>query len=51
MNFWTSVLAVFIADAILSALGYNSIQGIIILAMTSAIYLLVSKIIDMWNAV
>ena len=51
MNFWTSVLAVFIADAILSFLRFNAVEAFIILVITSVIYLIVSKIIDLWEAV
>ncbi len=49
MSFWTSVLAVFIADSILAALHYNAIESVIILAFTSVIYLFASNVIDRWH--
>ena len=51
MSFWISVLAVFIADSILAALHYNAVESVIILAVTSVIYLFASAIIDRWNVV
>ena len=49
MNFWTSVLAVFIADSILSYLRFNAVETLFILVITSVIYLIVSAIIDRWH--
>ena len=49
MNFWTSVLAVFIADSILSALKYNMIESLWTLTITSGIYLMVTVILDRWH--
>jgi hypothetical protein len=51
MNFWTSVLAVFIADGILTALKYNTVEAFFILGITSFIYLIVTAIIDKWNTI
>jgi len=51
MNFWTSVLAVFIADGILTALKYNTVEALFILVITSVIYMVVTTIIDKWNMV
>lgn len=49
MNFWTSVLAVFIADSILSYLRFNAVEALMILVATSVIYLLVTAVIDRWH--
>jgi hypothetical protein len=51
MNFWTSILAVIIANALLSALKYTATEALIIIALTSIIYLFVNAIIDKWNTV
>jgi len=51
VNFWTSVLAVIIANALLSALKYTPAEALIILAITSIIYLFVSAVIDKWNTI
>jgi len=51
MNFWTSVLAVFIADGILTALKFNVVEAFAILVVTSVIYMVVTAIIDKWNTV
>jgi len=49
MNFWTSVLAVFIADGILSYLRFNAVEAFFILVVTSIIYLVVTAIFDRWH--
>lgn len=49
MNFWTSVLAVFIADGILSYLRFNAVEAFFILVVTSIIYLVVTAVIDRWH--
>jgi len=51
MNFWTSLLAVIIANALLSALKYTPVEALIILAITSIIYLFVSAVINKWDIV
>jgi hypothetical protein len=51
MNFWTSVLAVFIADGILAALKFNVVEAFFILLTTSIIYMIVTAVIDKWNEV
>jgi uncharacterized membrane protein HdeD (DUF308 family) len=51
MNFWTSVLAVFIADGILTALKFNAVEAFFILTVTLIIYLIVTAVIDKWNEV
>ena len=51
MSFWTSVLAVIIANALLSALKYTPVEALIILAITSILYLFVSAVINKWDIV
>jgi hypothetical protein len=51
MNIWTSVLAVIVANTVLAALKYTPAEALIILTITSLIYLFVSAIIDKWDTV
>jgi hypothetical protein len=51
MSFWTSVLAVFIADSILAALKFNVVEAFLILLATSIIYMIVNAVMDKWNTV
>lgn len=54
MNFWTSIFAVFLADAVMAALGYNTFQTFVVLLTTTGFYIFVQFVIEVykrWNTV
>jgi len=54
MNFWTSVLVVFLADAVLGFMKYSTSEGFFIITATTVIYFIVQYVIvvaSRWNNV
>ena len=54
MNFYWSLGAVILGQAICTAIGYNPYQSFIILVLTMGLYTItqiIIKIVQMWNSV
>jgi len=49
MNFWTSMLAVFIADAVMSAMKFNQAEMFFVLIITTVIYFFVQFVLTVAN--
>ena len=49
MNFWTSMLAVFIADAVMSAMKFSQGEMFFVLILTTAIYFMVQFVLTVAN--